>query len=226
MLDDLHQHDSIEATHPVVLIGHRGLQQSNPFALTVAKIPKVECLFCGTQRSVRDIRSDNRREGRISDKSLHEGTFSAANISDTVRADIFQRRHHCFCAQVVKRRRSFRLVLYGGVIVKLNETSRRIGDHRSLMRKVSASNQLALRMLSKPSLASPNQLANFIVAHPIMLGVVENRQEHVKLVESICETNLSGQCEIRIARFAPRRESFVQWNRSRGHFPSERLEQA
>jgi hypothetical protein len=53
--------------------------------------------------------------------------------------------------------------------------------------EVALNDQLAGRMLRKPPFGSCKELVHFVFAHPVMFVVVENRDEHIELIEKCAQ---------------------------------------
>src|SRR5215475_8211441 len=91
------------------------------------------------------------------------------------------------------------------------------------MFQISPRNRLAFRMAAEPACAVTQQLFNFVVADPIMLVVVEHRDQHVQMRKQIAYAAIGLKFYAEILAFAPLRKFVVQREPSRRHRVSERF---
>src|SRR5712692_2057758 len=92
------------------------------------------------------------------------------------------------------------------------------------MRQVPAGDQLPFRVPGKPAAARPDQLVDFVGADPVMLGVIEHREQNIEMVERVRESHVAGQAQVDVARVTPRRNGLVERDRDSLRLPAERLE--
>src|SRR5262245_34583156 len=80
-------------------------------------------------------------------------------------------------------------------------------------------------MVAEPARAVTQQLFDFVVADPIMLLVVERRDQHVEMREQIAQAAMSPQFDSEVLALAPFWRSFVQAAPPRRHRVAYRFEQ-
>ncbi len=81
-------------------------------------------------------------------------------------------------------------------------------------------------MRAEPASARPDQLVDFVVADPVVLGIVEDRQQDIQVIEGIGQPDVPAQVNVEIARLTPVRNGRIQRDGGRRDLPAERLEQA
>ena len=84
----------------------------------------------------------------------------------------------------------FALLLPCGVVAEVGlagvqQLRQRLPYQAALPLQVAAGDQFLVGMVAQPSRAEAQQLVNLIIAHPIVLVVVQNRQQHVQVSEEI-----------------------------------------
>ncbi len=72
-----------------------------------------------------------------------------------------------------------------------------------LVAEVAAGDELLLRVPGQPVAAGPDQLVHLLGGHPVVLGVVEHRQQHVQVVERVRQPELAGQPQAEVRGVAP-----------------------
>jgi hypothetical protein len=80
-------------------------------------------------------------------------------------------------------------------------------------------------MGGQPALPRANQLVDLVVGHPVMLGVVQHRQQHVEVVQRIGQPHPPPQGEPHVPGVTPLGKSRIERHGRRVHLPAERLEQ-
>ena len=99
-----------------------------------------------------------------------------------------------------------------------------IAGERAAAAEVAARDQLLLRVAGQPRAAGAEQLVDLVAGLPVVLGLVEDRQQDVELVERVGQPDRAAQGQVQVARVTPLRELLVQRDRRRLHLPPERLE--
>ncbi len=93
--------------------------------------------------------------------------------------------------------------------------------------QIAAGDQLLLRVAGQPALTGPHQLVDLVRGDPVVLGVVEHREQDVQVAQGVREgEGLGLQHQPDVARVAPLGELGVQRHGLDGGRPAERLEQA
>src|SRR6185503_8517203 len=92
--------------------------------------------------------------------------------------------------------------------------------------QVAPRDESPIGMRGQPALAVAKQLVDFGVAHPVMLLVVEDGNEHVQMREQAGEPLCATQRQREVATGAPLWRASVQCVRRYRHGVAERLEQS
>ena len=87
-------------------------------------------------------------------------------------------------------RRFAHQALGGAVVGKLRQ---RLADQTAAMLEIAAGDELALRMGLQPTRALGDQLVHLAVADPVVLAVVEGRDEYVQVGEHFRQAHPPGQ---------------------------------
>lgn len=91
--------------------------------------------------------------------------------------------------------------------------------------QVPAGDEVAIRVVGEPARPGAHQLVDLVGALPVVLGLIERREQHVELVQRIGEPQRAREREIHVSGITPLRELRVQRDRRRGDVPAERGEQ-
>jgi hypothetical protein len=91
------------------------------------------------------------------------------------------------------------------------------------VRQKTAGDQRTLGVAGQPALAGPDQLVDLVRCDPVVLRVVQHREQHVEVVERIGEPERAGELQLHVTAVAP---VVVQRDRRHGRGPAERVEQA
>ncbi len=122
------------------------------------------------------------------------------------------------------RHRLRNLDVVGIKIVDLGQPPERGPSQRATVPQIALGDQCLLRVPGQPTLPGPDQLVDLVGAHPVVLGVVEHGQQHVQVVERICQPQPTGQPQRQIAGVAPFRHGRIERDRGGRHGPAERFE--
>src|SRR6185369_3119065 len=91
--------------------------------------------------------------------------------------------------------------------------------------EIPARDQLTLRMRRQPAFANTQQLLHLVVAHPVVLLVVEHGNQHVEMCEEIRYAHLAAQRHRVVATLSPLRRAVVEQVRFHSHGVAEGLEE-
>ena len=111
-------------------------------------------------------------------------------------------------------------------LVDVGEAGHRCQRQPLPVRQVAAGDEDLLRVRAEPVGASPDQLVDLVVADPVVLGVVEDRQQDVQVIQRISEPDAASEVNVEIPRLPPRRNGGIQRDGGRRDLPAERREQA
>lgn len=103
------------------------------------------------------------------------------------------------------------------------------GEHalreRPPVLEVAVRDQVASRVGCEPRPALVEQLAALVVAHPVVLVVIEHGQQHVEVRKQVGQPHGPAEPHRQVAAVAPLGEPVVERDRRRGHAVPEGLEQ-
>ena len=85
--------------------------------------------------------------------------------------------------------------------------------------------QLPFGVGGQPVSARAEQLVDLGVVHPVVLVVVQHRQQHIQVAERVGQPDLPGQPDREVVRAAPLRQLRVERDPGGLHVPAQRLEQ-
>ena len=191
-------------------------------------------------------RADATRRRRRSRVELRAPSSSALQQLALAAAEVEHapaRRSRCSTATTAPSRCSFRLsgastasssAVARGLASSSGSAPRRREQLRQRLARqarpvleVAAGDQLALRMRGEPALAVAQQLLDLVVADPVVLVVVEHRDEHVEVREQVARARtvaVERHGEVRGSRPTPGTRSSSGWRSARDRV-AERLEQ-
>ena len=80
-------------------------------------------------------------------------------------------------------------------------------------------------MRRQPLSSDADQLVCLVGSHPVVLHVVEDRQQHVEVPKGTLHRVFPGERQRHEVGVSPRRQVRIKLHRYRGHIPAQRLEQ-
>src|SRR4029079_5294689 len=95
----------------------------------------------------------------------------------------------------------------------------------SLLQELSRDDGVSRRMAIEPALPMTKQLLDFVVTNPVVLLVIENRNEHVQVREQVAQPPGRSQCDREQPARTERRHALVEFVTSRLDRIPKRLEQ-
>ncbi len=93
------------------------------------------------------------------------------------------------------------------------------------MTQVATGDELPLGVVGEPVTATAEQLVDLVVADPVVLVVVEHRQEHVQVLQDVLDPGYRRQAYIKVRAQSPLDEAAVERSSGGDHLVAERLEQ-
>ncbi len=205
VLDDLHQHGRVEAGEPVVLVGQGALEELDPVGLTLAHPVDPQPARGALERPGRHVGADDPRERRGRQEPLEELAGAAAEVDHGPGSQLDQHLVDGLVALAVEGHPLLlglqRLLVLGGLdgvldlVAELGQPGQGVAGERTPPAEVATCDQVLLRMVRQPALAGAQQLVHLVGPLPVVLRLVEHRQEHVQLVESVGEPQRAGQPE-------------------------------
>ncbi len=115
----------------------------------------------------------------------------------------------------------------GGVLgqPQLGEPGERQSGECPLVGQVAAAHQCPLGVVGEPARTRPQQFVDLVRRDPVVLRVVQHRQQDIEVVERVGELLRAGQQQVHVAAGAPLRVGVVQRDLGRRHRPAERGEE-
>src|SRR5262249_40422071 len=118
--------------------------------------------------------------------------------------EAYRRFQHIF--RCTARRR------FDGLLLRLwRKPLERGASQYATVTKIAAHDQFLRGVLIEPALAALEQFVNFILADPIVLGVVQNRNQYVKMIEQRAQASNSSELDARIEVARRRRIEASDW---------------
>ena len=71
------------------------------------------------------------------------------------------------------------------------------------MSQVAPGDEVALGVVGQPAGAEAHQLVDLVRADPVVLAVVEHRQQHVQVGEGVGQPHGAAQAEVDVGRVTP-----------------------
>jgi hypothetical protein len=112
------------------------------------------------------------------------------------------------------------------LVPQLSEPCQRAPGQVTTTTEVAAGDQVLVGVVCQPALTRAQQLVDLVRPLPVVLGLIEDRQQDVHLVQGVREADSPVQSEVHVAGVAPVGEGVVQRDRGRLHRPAERFEEA
>ena len=106
--------------------------------------------------------------------------------------------------------RQLRLVGVLDGTVGLDEARKCVAGEASIVAQVAPGDELSFGVCGQPLAAPPKQFVNLVVADPVVLVVVEYRQQHEQMLQDVLETRLDTQRQVEVSTFAPIGECGVE----------------
>src|SRR5262249_52308091 len=162
------------------------LHELDPLLHLLRKAIEVEAPAGDLQRAPRDVHSDDARELLVPDEGVQETSFATAQVDHPSRTRLLQDRNDCpkplrvEADLLLERFLLAGLGLLGrlgiGVLIG-NESREGLADEPSLALQVPADDELAFRVTREPSLPASQKLLELVVADPVVLVVVQDREQ-------------------------------------------------
>lgn len=147
-------------------------------------------------RPGRNVHADDLGERVVLRELGQQPALAAAEIEDPTDADGAQRREDRPDPLLVKADPLLDLSLLGivldlgrlGILLLLgDEPAQRFPRQVGLAGEVAAGNELALRVVREPALAAAEQLVDLGLVDPIVLLVVEHRDQEIEVAEKVAK---------------------------------------
>lgn len=90
--------------------------------------------------------------------------------------------------------------------------------------EIAAGDQVLVGVAREPALAGAKELVDLVGALPVVLGLVQNGQQHVQLAECVSQPDNTGEAKPDVARVTPVGERVIERDRLGVHGPTQRLE--
>ncbi len=236
VFDDLHEHGGVVAGEARVLVGERALEQLDPLGLALAHPLQSQPAGRRLQGTGRDVGADDAREGGLAQEAVEEVARSAAEVDHRAGVELAEHAEHRLVAlgpQGLGAVSGQDAVVVGcrvesgrGVVAELGEPGERRAGEGRVVPEVAAGDELTFRVAGEPALARAQELVDLGGALPVVLGLVEHREQDVELVERVRQADRPGEGEVDVAGVAPLREALVERDRFGPHLPAERPEDA
>jgi hypothetical protein len=225
VLDDLHQDDGVEAGQSFVGVRDRRLQELQAFPLPIRQVVVPQSPLGPDQRPRRHVGRDQLADHRVLEQFADERALAAADVGDPARAEFPQYAGHGRPALHGQRRLLRRVVGQFGAVC-LGETFQCRVSQVAAVCEVASGDEVLVRVAGEPAVAGPDELLDLVRSDPVVLGVVEDGQHHVQVIECVRQSQYAGQPQVDVPRVTPGRDLRVERHRSGVDGPTERREQA
>ncbi|CAM5308936.1 hypothetical protein SVIOM74S_06014 [Streptomyces violarus] len=240
VLDHLAEHGGVVPLEPVVGVGERALEELDARGLPLPHAVQLQPAGGDGERAHRHVQSHDLRERRVLEESLHQLALAAAEIEHPGGPGGLEGGGDGLPALYGQRGRPLlglglrldRVVdLLDLAVVGLGQPHqlqplRRLPGQRPAAREVAAGDQLLLRVAGQPALTGAQQLVDLVGGDPVVLGVVQDREQDVEVAQGLGEGAVRGlQFEPDVARVAPLRELGVQRHGLGRDRPAQRFEE-
>ena len=231
VLDDLGGRGHIEASQPGVGVGQRALQQLDPLPASLRHRVELETLLGSLQSPYRDVDTHYAGHCGLSDQPFQQASFAASEVDDPSRSDVPHRLEHRVEALLAQAGRQFgrslRCVAFRveevGVLAGVGQTRQGLPGELAEA-QVPVGDQLGLGMSPEPVAAPPQQLVHLVGTDPVVLGVIEHREQHVEMLQRGTHGVPAGQSSRCATTVAPSRELGIERYGSALHVVAQRIE--
>lgn len=207
MFDHLDDRGRVISLQPPVPVGQGAVHQGEPLSLHLGQAIQVQSRGRYLERTMRDVDSGDLLETLLLQQKAQEMTFATAEIQDAPGAALPEGGDHGPEALVVEAERLLQLVLLVRLRAVERPRVRKLLRHQTLQRQpreaalvlqVSAGDRLPLGMRGQPALPAAHEFLHLVVADPVVLVVVEDRNQHVQVRQELAEPppGAQGHCEI------------------------------
>ena len=208
--------------------------QANALALLRRQPIELEAGFRQIEHSSGHIHADDLGELVIGQQAAQELALAAPQIEDTRSARSLQHLEHGVEAAFVETDRPldrrFLLVFLGsrgfffGLFLR-RQPGDGVANEPSLMHEIARDDDVARRMAIEPALAVTKQLFDLVVSNPVVLLIVEHRNEHVQVGQQVAQPARCSKRDGKQPARAERRHALVEFVARRFDRIAERLEQ-
>jgi hypothetical protein len=186
------------------------------------------------ERAMRYVQAGDLPDARQLEQPGHQLARTAPEVQDAPRPAGRDRRRHRRDPLVVQPERALGRLLRGvllgvgpvrvGALVG-DQPGQGVPGEQPVMPEVALRDQLPVGMDREPLAAAPQQLGDLVGARPVVLVVVQHRQQDRYLLQHVLEPGGDRQRHRQVIAVAPVGELAVQGQRRRRNRVAERLEQ-
>jgi hypothetical protein len=209
VLDHLDQGGGIDVLPAPVAIGDRAVQQGDATFGRSADHVQLQPFGGPLQIAGGGIDADQPLDPALLQQPGQQLALAAAQVGDRLGAAGAQGVDHGDHPLVVQAQRRLQRIfgrgLAGGGLDSLvtslgRQTLQRIARQGSAVDQVALDDQVARGMALQPAFATLHQLGDLVLADPVVLVVVEHRDQHIEVVEQVAQPRGSGQSKRDITR--------------------------
>ena len=224
VFDDLHQRRRVEALQPRVPVQERTLHEAQSGALRFREAVVVQPSCGDLERGRGYIHAKDAREGAFGLQQGEQPPLAAAKVQHACRPARPQRRQHSgqtllvqaqrlfdrFLLAVAPLARPFGIVGGVGFLLDGQQAAQRLARQDRPVLEVAAHDGVALRVLRQPAFSLAHELVHLVVTDPVVLVVVQDRNEHVEVAQEVAQARGLAQGQRKVEALAPVGETFVQ----------------
>jgi hypothetical protein len=173
-------------------------------------------------------------DGGSTEQGLDESAFAAAQVQHSRGRSTENSSGHSIEAPLVQADAFLDLTLLVVLLLVdlrlvvrrvISEAGQDVARERTPVLQVAATDQLASGMGRQPRAALVEQLASLVLADPVVLVVVEHRQQHVEMRQQVGEPHPARETDRQVPTGAPGRELVIEGEGGRLDLVAEGLEQ-
>ena len=195
VLDDFDDGRGVEAGQPTVAVGQRTLHAGRRVPAGGAPSPELQPARRALERPPRHIDTDDAFDRTVRGSSARTSRPSPQPRSTIVRAPASRNAPTTALDPLVVEAdrpldRRFFCVVRGflgvgilGIVVDRHETRQRVASQPAVVPEIATGDELPVGMRGEPRAAAPQQLVDLVGADPVVLVVVEHRQQHEEVLE-------------------------------------------
>ncbi|RPK56768.1 hypothetical protein EES43_23390 [Streptomyces sp. ADI96-02] len=205
VLDDLAEHGGVASLEPLVRVRERTLLERHPARLALPQPLQLQPPRREGEGAHRHVDADDLGEAHVLEECLHQLALSAAQIEDAARPGGAQRTEDRGAPLLGERNGPLLGVgaLVHRVVDAVHVEVVGLGEARQLqglrgppgeppaVGEVAPGDQVAFGVSGQPALTGPQQLVHLVGRHPVVLGVVEHRQQDVELAQGVGQPQLA-----------------------------------
>ncbi len=231
---NLNNGGGVKAFQPLVPVHERSVDQLEPVRLHCRQAVNLEPALGHFQGADRDIQAHDLIKLSVLEQFSDQLAFTTPKVQNSFGPTCSQRSHDGSEPLLIEAEGLFqnllgflfRPVVFFGFcgFLFLNEAGQRQSVETRLELQVTPGDLFLLGVVGKPAFALGKQFLHFVVANPVMLPVVENGNQDVKVRQQVSQSGRFPNGHRKVRAVSPLRKPLVQRGMDAFDFVSEWLE--